>query len=100
MVFMKPAAEYDLTPAGEQVLSQAFPAALVALTEAAGARLDVRAPRRDESGAIVGYEGTGYLPVARFYQELTSRIAALPGVAFLFCAFPAKPRTPPAFGCL
>lgn len=44
-------------------------------------RLDVRGPRRDESGAVVGYEGTGYLPIARFYQELTSRIEALPSVA-------------------
>ena len=41
----QPAAEYDLTPSGEQVLSQAFPAALVALAAAAGARLDVRARR-------------------------------------------------------
>jgi len=41
----QPAAEYDLTPAGEQALSAAFPAALVALTEAAGAKLDARARR-------------------------------------------------------
>ena len=41
----QPAAEYDLTPAGEQALSAAFPAALIALTEAAGAKLDVRARR-------------------------------------------------------
>jgi putative ABC transport system permease protein len=44
-------------------------------------RLDLRAPRRDDSGAVIGYEGTGYLPVARFYQELMGRIEALPGVA-------------------
>ena len=41
----QPAAEYDLTPAGEQALSAAFPAALVALTAAAGAKLDARARR-------------------------------------------------------
>jgi predicted ArsR family transcriptional regulator len=41
----QPAAEYDLTVAGEQALSAAYPAALVALAEAAGARLDVRARR-------------------------------------------------------
>jgi predicted ArsR family transcriptional regulator len=41
----QPAAEYDLTPAGEEALSSAYPAALVALSEAAGARLDVRARR-------------------------------------------------------
>lgn len=41
----QPAAEYDLTPAGEEALSAAYPAALVALSEAAGARLDVRARR-------------------------------------------------------
>jgi putative ABC transport system permease protein len=44
-------------------------------------RLDMRGPRRDESGNVIGYEGTGYLPVARFYQELAGRIEALPGVA-------------------
>jgi predicted ArsR family transcriptional regulator len=41
----QPAAEYDLTTAGEQALSAAFPAALVALTGAAGAKLDTRARR-------------------------------------------------------
>ena len=44
-------------------------------------RLDLRAPRRDESGNTIGYIGDGYLPVARFYQELMGRIDALPGVA-------------------
>jgi predicted permease len=44
-------------------------------------RLDLRAPRFDENRNAIGYEGTGYLPVARFYQELTRRIEALPGVA-------------------
>jgi predicted permease len=44
-------------------------------------RLDLRAPRRDDAGAVIGYEGTGYLPVARFYQELAERVEALPGVA-------------------
>jgi putative ABC transport system permease protein len=44
-------------------------------------RLDMRAPRVDANRQVIGYEGTGYLPVARFYQELTRRIDALPGVA-------------------
>lgn len=38
----QPAAEYDLTPAGEQALSSAYPAALAALAAAAGERLDAR----------------------------------------------------------
>ena len=41
----QPAAEYDLTPAGEQALSTAYPAALAALAAAAGERLDARARR-------------------------------------------------------
>ena len=41
----QPAAEYDLTPAGEQVLSTAYPAALAALSEATAARLDARSRR-------------------------------------------------------
>jgi predicted ArsR family transcriptional regulator len=41
----QPAIEYDLTPAGEQALSAAYPAALAALVEAAGARMDLRARR-------------------------------------------------------
>jgi predicted ArsR family transcriptional regulator len=41
----QPAAEYDLTPAGEQALSVAYPGALVALAEAMGAKLDARARR-------------------------------------------------------
>jgi len=41
----QPAAEYDLTPAGEEVLSTAYPAALAALSEATAARLDVRTRR-------------------------------------------------------
>src|SRR4029450_1269858 len=36
----QPAAEYDLTTAGEQALSTAYPAALAALAAAAGERLD------------------------------------------------------------
>lgn len=44
-------------------------------------RLDLKAPKTDEAGNVIGYEGTGYLPVARFYQELIGRIEALPGVA-------------------
>src|SRR5688572_4634606 len=41
----QPAAEYDLTPAGELALSAAYPAALTALAAAAGDRLDARARR-------------------------------------------------------
>jgi len=41
----QPAAEYDLTTAGEQALSTAYPAALAALAAAAGERLDARARR-------------------------------------------------------
>jgi predicted ArsR family transcriptional regulator len=41
----QPAAEYDLTPAGELALSAAYPAALVALAEAVGSKLDSRARR-------------------------------------------------------
>jgi predicted ArsR family transcriptional regulator len=41
----QPAAEYDLTPAGEQALSAAYPAALAALAAAAGERLDARTRR-------------------------------------------------------
>jgi predicted permease len=67
-------------------------------------RLDVRGPRRDEAGNVVGYEGSGYLPIARFYQELTSRIDALPGVeaAGAVSAAPLQagqfPIYPDAFG--
>ena len=41
----QPAAEYDLTPAGEMALSAAYPAALTALASAAGDRLEARARR-------------------------------------------------------
>jgi len=41
----QPAAEYELTPAGELALSSAYPAALVALASATGDRLDPRARR-------------------------------------------------------
>ena len=41
----QPAAEYDITPMGEQELSRAYPAALAALAAAAGERLDARARR-------------------------------------------------------
>jgi predicted ArsR family transcriptional regulator len=41
----QPAAEYDITPVGEQELSRAYPAALAALAAAAGERLDARARR-------------------------------------------------------
>jgi putative ABC transport system permease protein len=44
-------------------------------------RLDIRNPKPDPVRRVVTYEGTGMLPVARFYQELTRRIDALPGVA-------------------
>lgn len=38
-------------------------------------------PIRDAQGNVTGLEGTGYLPIARFYQELADRIEVLPGVA-------------------
>ena len=41
----QPAAEYDITPAGELALSDAYPKALTALAAAAGDRLDSRARR-------------------------------------------------------
>jgi predicted ArsR family transcriptional regulator len=41
----QPAAEYELTTSGELALSSAYPAALVALAEAIGDKLDVRAKR-------------------------------------------------------
>lgn len=41
----QPAAEYDITPAGELALSDAYPKALTALAAAAGDRLDARARR-------------------------------------------------------
>jgi predicted ArsR family transcriptional regulator len=41
----QPAAEYDITPAGELALSVAYPAVLTALTAAVGDRLDARARR-------------------------------------------------------
>lgn len=41
----QPAAEYDLTSAGELALSAAYPAALTALARAIGERLDSRAKR-------------------------------------------------------
>lgn len=44
-------------------------------------RLDIRNPKPDPVRRVITYEGTGMLPVARFYQELTRRIEALPGVA-------------------
>ena len=43
-------------------------------------RVDIQDVTVDANGNPTGYVGTGYLPVARFYQELTQRIAALPGV--------------------
>jgi putative ABC transport system permease protein len=44
-------------------------------------RLDIRNARMDPQRQVPTYDGTGMLPVARFYQELVSRIGALPGVA-------------------
>jgi predicted permease len=44
-------------------------------------RLDVNNPQFDQERRVATYEGTGMLPVARFYQELVGRIEALPGVA-------------------
>ena len=44
-------------------------------------RVDVRNVQVDqERRVVIGYEGTGQLGVARFYQELVNRIEALPGV--------------------
>jgi putative ABC transport system permease protein len=44
-------------------------------------RIDVRNPRFDPVLRRGVYEGTGMLGVAQFYEELTRRIDALPGVA-------------------
>jgi putative ABC transport system permease protein len=44
-------------------------------------RLDVNNARMDPQLQMPVYDGTGMLPVARFYQELVGRIEALPGVA-------------------
>jgi len=44
-------------------------------------RLDVNNARMDPVLRMPVYDGTGMMPVARFYQELVSRIEALPGVA-------------------
>jgi putative ABC transport system permease protein len=44
-------------------------------------RFDVRNARVDQERGEVVYEGTGLLGVAQFYEELTRRIDALPGVA-------------------
>jgi putative ABC transport system permease protein len=44
-------------------------------------RVDIQDVTVDANGRPTGYVGTGYLPVARFYEELTERIAALPGVS-------------------
>ena len=43
-------------------------------------RLDVQNPRFDPEQRAVVYDGSGMLGVAQFYQELTRRIEALPGV--------------------
>lgn len=63
----QPAAEYDLTPAGELALSEAYPAAMTALVEAIDSRLDVRAKKAlfHEAGkrlaASIGPRATGSL---------------------------------------
>jgi putative ABC transport system permease protein len=44
-------------------------------------RFDVQNARLDQQQQRVVYDGTGMLGVAQFYQELTRRIDALPGVA-------------------
>jgi predicted permease len=44
-------------------------------------RLDVNNARMDPVLRMPVYDGTGMMPVARFYQELVTRIEALPGVA-------------------
>ena len=57
------------------------PRRLVTLVLNVTGRLDVNNPKFDQEARTATYEGTGMLPVARFYQELTRRIEALPGVA-------------------
>jgi predicted ArsR family transcriptional regulator len=63
----QPAAEYDLTPAGELALSEAYPAAMTALVEAIDSRLDARSKRAlfHEAGkrlaASMGPRSTGSL---------------------------------------
>jgi putative ABC transport system permease protein len=44
-------------------------------------KIDIQDVKVDANGRATGYVGTGYLPVARFYEDLAQRLAALPGVA-------------------
>ena len=57
------------------------PRRMVTLVLNVTGRLDINNPKFDQEKQTATYEGTGMLPVARFYQELTRRIEALPGVA-------------------
>ncbi len=57
------------------------PRRMVTLVLNVTGRLDINNPKFDQEKQTASYEGTGMLPVARFYQELTRRIEALPGVA-------------------
>jgi putative ABC transport system permease protein len=52
-------------------------------------RTDVRNMRFDQERQTVLYDGSGMLGVAQFYQELTRRIDALPGVASVGAVFAA-----------
>ena len=57
------------------------PRRMVTLVLNVTGRLDVNNPKFDQERRTATYEGTGMLPVARFYQELIRRVEALPGVA-------------------
>ncbi len=57
------------------------PQRMVTLVLNVTGRLDINNPKFDQEKQTATYEGTGMLPVARFYQELIRRIEALPGVA-------------------
>jgi predicted permease len=57
------------------------PQRMVTLVLNVTGRLDVNNPKFDQERRTATYEGTGMLPVARFYQELIRRVEALPGVA-------------------
>ncbi len=56
------------------------PRRMVSLVLNVTGRFDVQNARVDQAQRRVVYDGTGMLGVVRFYQELTRRIEALPGV--------------------